>query len=110
MLEGVKGYQTNVQDSTDRLLVDRYQDLWRIEQSFRIVKSDLEIRPVYHRREISIKAHVLIVFMALCLSRVIELETGKSVKRVMDELKDKWTITLTDDISGNTLDITLDTV
>ena len=110
LLEGVKGYQTNVQDSTDRLLVDRYQDLWRIEQSFRIVKSDLEIRPVYHRREISIKAHVLIVFMALCLSRVIELETGKSVKRVMDELKDKWTITLTDDISGNTLDITLDTV
>jgi len=109
LLEGVKGYQTNVQDSTDRLLVDRYQDLWRIEQSFRIVKSDLEIRPVYHRREISIKAHVLIVFMALCLSRVIELETGKSVKRVMDELKDKWTITLTDDISGNTLDITLDT-
>lgn len=109
LLEGIKGYQTNVQDLTEKLLLDRYKDLWRVEQSFRIAKSDLEIRPVYHRRETSIKSHILIVFMALCLSRVIELETGKSVRRVMDELKDKWTITLIDDISGNTLNVTMNT-
>lgn len=110
LLEGIKSYQTNIRDLADRLLLDRYKDLWRVEQSFRIAKSDLEIRPVYHRRETSIRSHVLIVFMALCLSRVIELETGKSVRRVMDELKDKWTITLIDEISGNTLDVTLNTV
>lgn len=109
LLEGIKGYQTNLQDLTERLLVDRYKDLWRVEQSFRMVKSDLEIRPIYHRREASIKSHILIVFMALCLGRVIELETGKSVRRVMNELKDKWTITLMDEISGNTLDVTLNT-
>lgn len=108
LLEGIKGYQTNIHNLADELLAARYQDLWRVEQSFRIAKSDLEIRPIYHRREASIKSHILIVFMALCVSRVIETTAGKSVRRVMEELKDKWTITLTDDISGNTLNVTLD--
>jgi len=108
LLEGIKSYRTNIADLSDRLLVDRYQDLWRVEQSFRIAKSDLEIRPIYHRQEITIKAHLVIVFMALALTRVIESQTSKSVRQVMDELRDKWTITLVDEISGNTLDVILD--
>lgn len=109
LLEGIKSYQTNIRDLKPKLLISRYRDLWRVEQSFRISKSDLLIRPVYHRLETSIKAHVLIVFMALCLSRVIERQTGQSVRTTVDKLKDQWTITLTDDISGNTLDVVLDT-
>mgnify|MGYP006264413771 CR=1 FL=1 len=108
LLEGIKGYKTNITDVTDDILITRYKDLWKIEQSFRIAKSDLEARPIYHRKETSIKYHILIVFMALCMTRVIEMEKRESIKKVTDELKDKWTITLQDEISGNSLKILLD--
>lgn len=86
----------------------RYKDLWRIEQSFRIAKSDLEARPIYHRKKTSIQSHVLIVFVALCLAKTIELETGLSIKRVVDDLRDKWTLILYDAISGNSVKIQVD--
>ena len=91
-----------------KLLIDRYKDLWKVEQSFRIAKSDLEARPIYHRKRSSIEYHILIVFVALCMARVIEIEKGESIKKVMDDLKDKWTVTLIDEISGNSLKITID--
>jgi hypothetical protein len=42
------------------------------------------------------------------MTRIIEAEKKKSIKQVMDELKDKWTIMLKDEISGNTLSLLLD--
>ena len=108
LLEGIKSYQTNINNLKEKLLIARYKDLWRVEQSFRIAKSDLEARPIYHRKQTSIKYHVLIVFVALCMSKITELKTGSSIKKVIDELKDKWTITLKDEISGNSLKINLD--
>lgn len=108
LLEGIKGYKTNLTDVPAQLLVARYKDLWRIEQSFRIAKSDLEARPIYHRKELSIKYHMLIVFIALCMTRVIEQDKGTSIRRVVDALKDKWTITLKDEISGHTVNLLLD--
>ena len=62
LLEGIKGYKTNLNNIDDKLLVARYKDLWRVEQSFRIAKSDLEARPIYHRKKSSIECHILIVF------------------------------------------------
>lgn len=108
LLEGIKGYKTNIHNLNAELLIARYKDLWRIEQSFRIAKSDLEARPIYHRKESSIRYHILIVFVALCMARVIEAEKGESIKKVMEDLKDKWTIILNDEISGNSLKILLD--
>ncbi|MGC8979754.1 MAG: IS1634 family transposase, partial [Caldisericum sp.] len=105
LLEGIKGYKTNITDVSEQLLITRYHDLWRIEQSFRIAKSDLEARPIYHRKQLSIQYHLLIVFVALCMTRVIEQEKGKSIRQVVDELKDKWTVTLKDEISGNSINI-----
>lgn len=107
-LEGIKGYKTNITDLSADLLIARYKDLWKIEQAFRIAKTDLEARPIYHRKEQSIQYHILIVFVALCMARVIEAEKRESVKKVVDALKDKWTITLRDDVSGNTLKVILD--
>lgn len=106
LLEGIKGYKTNVTKVSDQVLVDRYKDLWRVEQSFRIAKSDLQARPIYHRKKDSINCHLLIVFMALCLSRVIEQEKQQSIKKVVEELKDIWSITIKDEISGNQLKFT----
>ena len=93
---------------SDQLLIERYKDLWKVEKSFRIAKFDLQARPIYHRRENSIKYHILIVFIALCMAKIIEMEKQESIQKVMDSLKDKWTITLVDEISGNSLNLTLD--
>lgn len=107
-LEGIKGYKTNLEKVDEKVIISRYRDLWRIEQSFRIAKSDLEARPIFHRKRLSIEAHLLIVFMALCMSKVIEKEKGGSIRNVVEDLKDKWQIILIDEISGNTATLLFD--
>lgn len=107
-LEGIKIYRTNLTQIPEKLVVNRYHDLWKVEQAFRIAKSDLAARPIYHRKKESIEYHILIVFVALCMSKIIELTQGRSIQRVVDELKNKWTLSLYDEISGNSLDITLE--
>ena len=110
LLEGIKGYKTNIRNIRNELLISRYRDLWKIEQSFRMAKSDLEARPIYHRRKNSIEYHILIVFVALCMGRVIETEKGGSIRKTMDHLKDRWTIYLKDEISGNNVKLLLDKI
>ena len=108
LLEGIKGYRTNITQIPEKLLIDRYHDLWKVEQAFRITKSDLEARPIYHHRRQSIEYHILIVFVALCMGKIIELTQGRTLQRVVDELRDKWTVTLHDEISGNSLEVMLE--
>ena len=108
LLEGIKGYITNITQIPEKLLIDRYHDLWKVEKAFRITKSDLEARPIYHRKKESIEYHILIVFVALCMGKIIELTQGKALQRIVDELKDKWTVKLYDEISGNTLEVMLE--
>lgn len=87
-LLGIKGYYTNLPPETDnRIIIKHYHNLWRIEQAFRIAKCDLEMRPIFHFKEESIKAHVLLCFMALAISKYMELKTGKSLKHVVQSLK-----------------------
>jgi len=83
LLEGIKGYKTNINKISNKLLINRYKDLWRVEQSFRIAKSDLQARPIYHRKQDSINYHLLIVFVALCLSRIMEQEKQQSIKKIV---------------------------
>jgi transposase len=81
-LEGVKGYITNTNLDT-QIVIDRYHDLWHIENSFRITKSDLEARPIFHRLNETIKAHMVLVFAGLAISKYIEQSTGMSIKKVL---------------------------
>ena len=53
-------------------IVRGYKDLWRIERSFRTIKSFLEIRPVYHRRDDRIEAHIFVCVLSLLISRLFE--------------------------------------
>lgn len=53
-------------------VVSAYKEQWQIERSFRTIKSFIEIRPVYHRKEERIKAHVFVCVLSLLLSRIIE--------------------------------------
>ena len=71
----------------DRTIIERYHDLYKIEQAFRISKNDLETRPVFHFKEQPIKLHLLICFMALVISKHIELKTGVSIRRFIDEAR-----------------------
>jgi len=86
-LAGIKGYITNLAACPDgtpvtpEFAIGAYHQLFQIEKSFRMAKSDLQARPVYHRKRDSIEAHLTIVFAALAVSRWIEHQTGWSIRR-----------------------------
>lgn len=88
-LLGIKGYYTNLEESiaSNSTIIDRYHELYRIEQAFRISKSDLQTRPIFHFKEEPIKLHILICFTALVLSKHIELRTDMSIKKFVTESK-----------------------
>jgi transposase len=65
--DGLHGIITNAKDKTPTELLDRYRDLWQIEEAFRISKHDLKMRPIYHWTEHRIKAHISICFIAFAL-------------------------------------------
>ncbi len=58
-----------------------------MEQAFRVSKQDLQTRPVFHFKEDPINLHVLICFMALVVSKHIELSTGDSIRKFLTECK-----------------------
>lgn len=68
-------------------MISSYRDLWHVEQSFRISKSDLAARPLFARRREAIEAHLTIVFTALALSRTIQARTGLSLRRLLRQLR-----------------------
>lgn len=110
MLDGIKGYYTNLKNVEENLIVSRYKDLWIIEKSFRIVKSDLEARPIFHHKRESIEAHILIVFVSLCLSKSIELLTNLSIKRVKEIIWDILDIEFVDALTNKKYLRRMDTV
>lgn len=60
----------------DDAVIEAYRGLWRIEESFKVTKSDLETRPVYVSRREHIEAHFLTCYAALCILRIIQVLTG----------------------------------
>jgi transposase len=84
-LLGIKGYYTNLNESKadNATVIKRYHELYRIEQAFRI----LQTRPIFHYKEQPIKLHILICFIALVVSKHIELRTGISIRKFVDESK-----------------------
>lgn len=86
LLWGIKGYYTDL-PLPDQLIIDRYHDLWQVEKSFRIAKSDLQMRPVYHFKQTAIEAHILICVISLAVAKFMELKSGKSTKVLMDIFK-----------------------
>jgi hypothetical protein len=86
-LAGLKGYVTNLAACPDgapitpEFVIGSYHRLFEIEKSFRMAKSDLQARPIYHHLRDSIEAHLTIVFAALAVSRWIEHHTGWSIRK-----------------------------
>lgn len=87
LLLGIRGYYTDLIDQTNESIIAHYHNLWRVEQAFRIAKSDLAMRPIYHFKRQTIEAHILICFMALAVCKYMELQTGKSTRAIIKLLK-----------------------
>jgi transposase len=68
-------------------VIASYRDLWHVEASFRMSKSDLRARPLFARRRDSIEAHLTIVFTALAVSRTVQSRTGLSLRRFLRQLR-----------------------
>ena len=88
--EACDGYYCIVTSETgmsESDVIEAYRGLWRIEESFRVAKSDLETRPVYVSREEHIEAHFLTCYVALCTLRIIQAKCGGrlSAREIADE-------------------------
>ncbi|SDH53224.1 hypothetical protein SAMN05216377_1258 [Pseudonocardia oroxyli] len=68
-------------------VIGAYHDLWRVEASFRMSKTDLAARPMFHRTRDSIEAHLTIVFAALAVARTAQARTGLSIRRIVRNMR-----------------------
>lgn len=96
--DGLKGYLTNT-ELTKEEVIENYKQLWLIEKAFRISKSDLKIRPIYHRLKKRIESHICIAFAACKLYKELErqlhiLKAGISPEKAIDILKTIYSISI----------------
>lgn len=96
--DGLKGYISNA-DLTKDQIIENYQHLWQIEKAFRISKSDLKIRPIYHRLQRRIEAHICITFAAH--------KVYKELERQLAEKKSKISPTKAIEIAENIMEVTI---
>ena len=97
--DGLKGYITNSKLSPKNI-IENYSQLWQIEKAFRMSKTDLRIRPVYHRIADRIEAHICISFVAYAiykeLERVIKKEKSTlSLKGAAEQTQNMYQLTVT---------------
>lgn len=96
--DGLKGYITNSRLAA-KTIIDNYQQLWKIEKAFRISKTDLKIRPIYHRLRRRIEAHICISFAAYAIYKELE--------RVLKKEKSTFTINRAAELTHNMYQITI---
>lgn len=89
--DGLKGYLTN-SNLTEEQIITNYRELWKIEKAFRVAKSELKIRPVFHRLKRRIEAHICITFVAYKVYKELErvlkerdadISAGKAIEIAM---------------------------
>lgn len=97
--DGLKGYITNTKIS-DKQVIENYKNLWHIEKAFRMSKTDLRIRPIYHRLRHRIEAHICIAFTAYSIYKELERilykeKSNLSVKKAAELTHNMYQITYT---------------
>lgn len=108
--DGLKVYVTN-SPMKDKLIVEHYNNLWHIERAFRMSKTDLIIRPIYHRLRHRIEAHICVSFTAYAIYKELERvlhfnKSNISVKRATELTHTMYQITYTQPESKQTKSIT----
>jgi hypothetical protein len=96
-LVGLKGYVTNIPTAVmpTAEVISSYHDLWHVEQSFRMSKTDLRARPMFHHTREAIEAHLTIVFTALAVSREAQNRTGLAIRNLLRQLRPLRSATIT---------------
>lgn len=90
--DGLKGYVTNTHLSRKKV-IENYGQLWQVEKAFRISKTDLRIRPIYHRIRERIEAHICICFTAYAIYKELERqlkqnEINLSPEKAIEQIKE----------------------
>ena len=97
--DGLKGYVTNTK-LTDGEVIANYHNLWFVERAFRMNKTDLQIRPMYHRLRNRIEGHICICFCAYVLQLEMErllkaAQSGITIERARELVKTMYALTYT---------------
>jgi transposase len=109
--DGLKGYITNASLNPQEV-IEQYRQLWQIEKAFRISKTDLKVRPIYHRKASRIETHLLIAFCSYKLYKEFERQlnekqTGLSPEKALDILKSIYGVKTTLPVSNKTVEIVM---
>ena len=106
LLAGWKGYITNIPKTVmdAQEIVGSYHELWHVEQSFRMSKTDLQARPIFHRERDAVEAHLTVVFTALAINRYLYAATGTTLKKLVQTLRPLRDVTI--EISGQQITAT----
>jgi len=94
--DGLKGYLTNTSLSV-KDIVDSYGQLWQIEKAFRISKTDLQVRPIFHQLSRRIEAHICIAFVAYAIYKELE--------RILYKEKAPFSVTRASELTHNMYEI-----
>jgi len=88
-LDGYYAIVTSELDEPDDRIIEAYRGLWRIEESFKITKSNLNARPIFLTRKDHINAHFLICFISLIIARIVELRLNNkySIEKILSSLR-----------------------
>lgn len=102
---GLKGYITNTHLSNNEV-IENYKELWQIEKAFRIAKTDLQIRPIYHRLQRRIEAHICIAFCAYKVYKEVERQlklkhSSWSVEKTIDIAKTIYSVSIKTHLSNS---------
>jgi transposase len=106
-LLGIKGYVTNIPKEvlSNEQIIAHYHELWHVEQGFRMSKTDLKTRPIFHHAHQAIKAHLLLCFMALMMGKFLEIKTGISLRKIRDILWNIHEVQILDSFTGKTISL-----
>ena len=104
--DGLKGYVTNSNLSKEEI-IENYGHLWKIEKAFRISKHDLKIRPIYHRLQRRIEAHITINFAAYKMYKELERQLKEknsdlSPEKVIEIAKTIYSVTIQNPVTKST--------
>lgn len=84
--DGLKGVVSNAQDITNPEILEQYNNLWNVENAFRITKHDLKVRPVFHWKPERVKAHLAISFAAYALVKHLEYRVKLQYKKLSPQV------------------------
>lgn len=110
--DGLKGYQTNDKGLSKQQVVENYRQLFKIEKAFRISKHDLKIRPIYHRVQRRIEAHICLSFAAYKVYKELERQlysknANISAEKAIDIAKTIFSIKVSLNNSNQTIEKTI---